>query len=900
MNGIHDTSASGEGLRTAGTPAEPWRRPIPELLREFAVDAEGGLGAEEARRRLAAYGPNRLLEGRRRSPVRMFLDQFADFMIVVLILAGVVAGVVGEPQDTIAIVVIVVLNAIIGFVQEFRAERAMAALKLLAAPSAQVRRAGAVCVVPAEEVVPGDVVLLEAGSVVPADLRMFESMQLKIDEAALTGESHPAEKTTDALHEAELPIGDRRNMAYKGTLVSYGRGRGLVVATGMATEIGRIAVLLSTTEQVRTPLQKRLAAFGKRLALVVIAVCGIIFAVGLLRGEPPVVMFLTAISLAVAAIPEALPAVVTVSLAIGARNMVRKNALIRHLPAVETLGSVTYICTDKTGTLTENRMRVTEFHVGGVTLRERSDTLPAVLLRALALNNDARRDDGGGILGDPTETALYAAAAESGLEGAAVAREAPRLAEIPFDSGRALMTTVHRAPGGAVAYTKGAPERLLELCTREWSAAGPRALRREELARVAEEMAARGLRVLAFGYRDVARADAADTAVLESELCFIGFVGLIDPPRAEAGEAVRTCRTAGITPVMITGDHPATARAIAMELGIGTDDGEVLTGREMAAMPEAQLSRRVDTLRVYARVAPEQKNAIVGALQRRGEFVAMTGDGVNDAPALKRADIGVAMGRIGTDVAREASDMVLLDDNFATIVAAVREGRRIFDNIRKFIRYALTGNSAEIWTLFLAPFLLLPLPLLPIHILWINLVTDGLPGLALAVEPAERNLMNRPPRPPQESIFAGGMWQHMLWVGLLMAGVSLVAQAWAYHTGSAHWQSMVFTVLTLSQMGHVLAIRSERDSLFTLGLSGNVPLLGAVLLTFALQMAILYVPSLQMVFRTAPLSAEELLICFGLSTVVFVSVEIEKWLFRRGWIYRNDNQARRSANVQLH
>ncbi len=900
MNDIHDTAASGVGSRSAAAPPEPWRRPIAELLRQLGVDAEGGLGVEEARRRLAAHGPNRLLEGKRRSPVRMFVDQFADFMIVVLILAAVVAGMVGEPQDAIAIVVIVVLNAIIGFVQEFRAERAMAALKLLAAPSAQVRRAGTVCVVPAEEVVPGDIVLLEAGSVVPADLRMFESMQLRIDEAALTGESHPAEKTIDVLHEADLPIGDRRNMAYKGTLVSYGRGRGLVVATGMATEIGHIAVLLSTTEQVRTPLQKRLAAFGKRLALVVIAVCAIIFTIGLLRGVPPVMMFLTAISLAVAAIPEALPAVVTVSLAIGARNMVRKNALIRHLPAVETLGSVTYICTDKTGTLTENRMRATEFHVGGVTQREPSDTLPAVLLRALALNNDARRDDSGEILGDPTETALYAAAAAAGLEGAAAAKEAPRLAEIPFDSGRALMTTVHRVPGGAVAFAKGAPERLLERCTRQWTRSGPLPVQRQELARVSEEMAARGLRVLAFACRELGQADAIDSEAIEGELCFIGFVGLSDPPRAEAEEAVRTCRTAGITPVMITGDHPATARAIAMDLGIATEDDEILTGKAMAAMPEAQLSRRVDALRVYARVAPEQKNAIVGALQRRGEFVAMTGDGVNDAPALKQADIGVAMGRIGTDVAREAADMVLLDDNFATIVAAVREGRRIFDNIRKFIRYALTGNSAEIWTLFLAPFLFLPLPLLPIHILWINLVTDGLPGLALAVEPAERNVMKRPPRPPQESIFAGGMWQHMLWVGLLMAGVSLVAQAWAYHTGSAHWQSMVFTVLTLAQMGHVLAIRSERDSLFTLGLFSNVPLLGAVLLTFGLQMAILYVHPLQMVFRTAPLSAEELLICFGLSTVVFVSVEIEKWMFRRGWIYRNDNQARKPENVQWH
>jgi len=896
MNDIPEQAAAGGGVSPVDPTSQPWRRPVEEVLRALAVAADRGLDAEEARQRLAAYGPNRLLEGKRRSPVRMFVDQFADFMIVVLIIAGVVAGLVGEPHDTIAIVVIVILNAVIGFVQEFRAERAMAALKMLAAPSAQVRRAGAVRNLPAEELVPGDIVLLEAGSVVPADLRLLESMQLKIDEAALTGESQAAEKRTNALRETQLPIGDRRNMAYKGTLVTYGRGWGVVVATGMATEIGRIAGLLSTTEQVRTPLQKRLAAFGQRLALVVIALCGIIFAVGLLRGEPPVVMFLTAISLAVAAIPEALPAVVTVSLALGARKMVRQNALIRHLPAVETLGSVTYICTDKTGTLTENRMRAAEFYVDGVTLRDPAGAVPRLLLRALALNNDARRAEGGAILGDPTETALYAAAAAGGIEGAAEAERAPRLAEIPFDPERALMTTVHREAGGAVAYTKGAPERLLARCTRQWTQAGePRPAQREKLARVAEEMAARGLRVLAFAYRELGQTQAFEPEALEGELCFIGFVGLIDPPRAEAREAVRICRSAGITPVMITGDHPATARAIAVQLGIAAHDDGIVTGSDLAVMSEARLIKEVDALRVYARVAPEQKNAIVTALQRRGEFVAMTGDGVNDAPALKRADIGVAMGRIGTDVAREASDMVLLDDNFATIVAAVREGRRIFDNIRKFVRYAMTGNSAELWTLFLAPLLFLPLPLLPIHILWINLVTDGLPGLALAVEPAERNVMKRPPRPPQESIFAGGMWQHMLWVGLLMAGVSLVAQAWAYHTGSAHWQSMVFTVLTLAQMGHVLAIRSERDSLFTLGLFSNLPLLGAVLLTFALQMAILYVPALQVVFRTAPLSVQELLICIALSSVVFVSVEVEKWMYRRGWIYREDSRARKTA-----
>ncbi|MGR8998352.1 MAG: cation-translocating P-type ATPase [Gammaproteobacteria bacterium] len=851
------------------------------------VDPEKGLSQEEVEDRLAAHGPNAILEQRRRGPIRMFFGQFADFMIIVLIIAGIVSGLIGGFTDTIAIVVIVVLNAVIGFVQEFRAEKAVAALMRLASPTAQVLREGEIKTIAAQELVPGDLVMLEAGNIVPADLKLLDVTRLKVEEAALTGESLPVEKSGALIRELDSPLGDRRNMAYKGTIATYGRGLGVVIATGMDTELGKIAELLRQEKETKTPLQQRLARFGQRLALLVLAICAIIFVVGVLRGVPPVLMFMTAISLAVAAIPEALPAVATVSLALGARRLVRKNALIRRLPAVETLGSVTFICSDKTGTLTQNRMHAEVFYVEGVLKKGIASDFPSRLLRALALNNDARRDESGQLLGDPTEIALYEAAESAGYEGAELANDAPRLDEIPFDSERKLMTTLHQENGEFIAYAKGAPEALLPCCVSLWADGGPQSLNSEKILAAADQMAADGLRVLALAYRQFSeRPPALSADTIENELCFLGLVGLMDPPRPEAREAVELCQTAGIIPVMITGDHPATARAIAMRLGIADESSRVLTGPELARMNLEEFEKQVEDVRVYARVAPEQKINIVKALQDKGEFVAMTGDGVNDAPALRTANIGIAMGKIGTDVAREASHMVLLDDNFATIVAAVREGRRIFDNIRKFIKYTMTSNSAEIWTLFLAPFLGLPIPLLPIHILWINLVTDGLPGLALAVEPEERGVMQRPPRPPQESIFAQGMWQHILWIGLLMGGVSLFSQGWAYFTGSAHWQSMVFTVLTLSQMGHVLAIRSERESLFSQGLFSNKPLLSSVLLTFGLQMAVLYVPFLQPIFKTEALSRDELLFCLALSSIVFFVVEIEKWMRRRGWIYR--------------
>jgi len=875
-----------ESLRFPDPDYQPWHcQPVTSALTALGSSLESGLSAEEAEDRLRRHGPNAIREGKRRGPLRMLLAQFADFMIVVLIVAAIISGLVGEPADTVAIIVIVMLNAIIGFVQEYRAERAMAALKRMAAPAANVRRSGEFVTLPADRMVPGDVVQVEAGNVIPADLRLAEAAQLEIAEAALTGESQPVRKATEPLGDPDLPVGDRSNMAYKGTTVSRGRGVGVVVATGMETELGRIATLLSREQEVRTPLQKRLAAFATRLAWAVLAICAIVFGAGLIRGEPVVLMFLTAVSLAVAAIPEALPAVVTISLALGARRMVRQNALIRRLPAVETLGSITYICSDKTGTLTENRMRVESLRVSGAEFAGENAPEPwPTLFRALALCNDARLGSGQDAAGDPTEVALLRAATDRGYDKAALEAEQPRLAELPFDSERMRMATVHRAHHGAIAYVKGAPEAVLERAPWRLNESGLSPFDAEEILAEAESMAAEGLRVLAVGCRSFDRVpERLEEA--EEDLCFLGLVGLLDPPRKEAGPAVEECRSAGITPVMITGDHPATARAIARRLGIlGKGEG-IVTGPELAAMSDETLAGRVRDIQVYARVDPEQKIRIVKALQSKGEFVAMTGDGVNDAPALKRAEIGIAMGKVGTDVAREASAMVLLDDNFATIVHAVREGRRIFDNIRKFIKYTMTSNSGEIWTIFLAPFLGLPIPLLPIHILWINLVTDGLPGLALAPEPAERNVMRRPPRPPNESIFAHGMWQHILWVGLLMGGISLLTQAWAYHTGSAHWQTMVFTVLCLSQLGHALAVRSENESLFTIGIGSNLPLAGAVALTILLQLAVIYLPAANAIFKTEPLSLGELMLCLVLSTAVFWAVEAEKWMIRRNWIY---------------
>ena len=870
----------------------PWHTDAVEsIARTLQVDVAQGLSQAQATERLARHGPNAIVAARTPGPLRLFARQFTDVLVLILLAAALIAGLIGDLADTLVILFIVLLDAVVGFVQEYRAERAVAALKQLGTPDASVLRDAQRRQIATSELVPGDVVLLEAGNLIPADLRWIETHGLITEEAALTGESHGSEKQIAALADPDTPLAERRNMAYKGTLVTQGRGRGIVVATGMGTELGRIAALLQAKHDNRTPLQKRLAVFGRSLAYVVLGLCALLFVTGVLRGEPTMTMLLTAVSLAVAAIPESLPAVITAALALGARALARQNALARNLPAVETLGSVTVICSDKTGTLTLNRMRVEQMVVNDRVQTPEAATpataATAMLLRALALNTDVEDGAQDTPVGEPTEVALYSCAHQAGYRKSELLLSFPRVAELPFDSTRKRMTTLHKNKDSGqnesiIAFTKGAPESVLPLCRQWLNGDALTAATLDAWQRQAQDLAAAGLRVLAVAFRNwPALTTRLDVQTVEHDLVFVGMIGLLDPPRPEARDAVMQCRAAGIMPVMITGDHPATARAIAQPLGFIEDGGEVMTGTELERLPLEEFEERVKHIRVYARVAPEQKIKIVQALQDRGEFVAMTGDGVNDAPALKRADIGVAMGRIGTDVAKEASDMILLDDNFATIVVAVRAGRRIYDNIRKFVRYMLTTNSGELWVLLLAPFLGLPIPLLPIHILWINFVTDGFPALALAAEPEEKNIMQRPPRPPGENLFAHGLWQHILWVGLLTGALVLFVQAWALSTGKEHWQTMVFTLLTFAQLAHVLAIRSEHESLFTQGLGSNRPLLVAVAGAFGLQLATIYHPFMNTLFKTQPLTAAELGICVLLASVVFVAVEIEKWFRRR-------------------
>ncbi|MEZ5934931.1 MAG: cation-transporting P-type ATPase [Alphaproteobacteria bacterium] len=874
-----------------------------QVVAQLDVDPDQGLSTTEAERRRTCFGDNRIADEDRFRPLLLLVRQFTDVMILILAAAAIVAGLIGEVTDTVAILVIMVLNAVVGFVQDFRAERALQALKSLATPTVRVVRDGGVTTVSDTDLVPGDVVLLEAGNIVPADMRVIETSDLTIDEAALTGESVPVVKNAAASLADDAALGDRVTMAYKGTLVTRGRARCLVVGTGAATELGHIAGLMRERERPMTPLQKRLASFGRWLSLAVLGICIIVLAAGLLRGEPPLLMVLTAISLAVAAIPEALPAVVTIALALGAKRMAAEMALIRRLPAVETLGSVTDICSDKTGTLTENRMRAERFILANGETRstpppaDAPDWQPYLL--AMALNNDVEPRAGGEPLGDPTEIALWQAVEAAGVERRTLLRDWPRRLEVPFDAGRRRMTTVHAGPNGPVAIVKGAPEAVLPLCTRQHGAEGDDMFDRPAAEARATEAAGQGFRVLALAMRDLdALGDALDADEVEADLTFLGLVGMVDPPRAGVKEALDLCRSAGIRVTMISGDHPATAAAIAMRLGMRDDGDRVLIGAEVAMLGDDQRRTIIPETRVVARASPEQKIDIVTALQASGRIAAMTGDGVNDAPALKQADIGIAMGQKGTDVAREAADMVLLDDNFTTIVSAVRQGRRIYDNIRKFIKYTMTSNAGEIWAIFLAPFVGLPLPLLPIQILWINLMTDGLPGLALSVEPAERNVMARPPRPPGEHVFAGGMWQHIVWVGLLIGGLTLGAQAWAYHAGSDNWQTVAFTVLTLSQLAHALAVRSERASLLRIGLLSNPLLLGAIALTLLLQLAVVFASPLQPIFKTTGLSAVELVVCLTLPLIVLIAVEAEKWLVRRGLLYRSGDEVPGFAKTQ--
>lgn len=852
---------------------------VEDTIRSMNSRAEG-LSLNEVQSRLEKYGRNELKEKKKIPTWMLFLRQFKDFMILILIAAAVLSGFMGDMTDTIIILIIVLLNAIVGFVQEYRAEKAMEALQKITLSHVQVLRDSQPTVISSKEVVPGDVVLLEAGNIVPADMRLMVSNKLKIDESSLTGESVPVDKGSNDITGKDIALGDQLNMAFKGTLVSNGRAKGLVIATGMKTELGKIADLLQQKEAA-TPLQVRMEKFGKKLSYIILLICAILFLTGILRGEEPYKILLLSISLAVAAIPEALPALITIALSRGASRLAKKQALVRKLPAVETLGSVTFICSDKTGTLTQNKMRVVAKRSIG------PSDLPSLNL-CMTLNHDVQINGDNETIGEPTELAMvHDIIDEYDLETfKQVLEDHPRVAELPFDSDRKCMTTVHHYKEKFLIVTKGASEAISAALLNESDI--------KFLEEYAETWAAQGKRVLAYAYDVVdALPKPFNYAMVESGLKLAGVVGLMDPPREEVKDAITKCKTAGIKPVMITGDHPATAKAIAKAVGILEDKDLVLTGSDLKKIEEVDFSEIVEKVAVYARVSPDQKLRIVKNLQNKGHFAAMTGDGVNDAPSLKAANIGVAMGINGTDVSKEASDLVLLDDNFATIVKAVKEGRRIFDNIRKFVKYIMTCNGAEIWTILLAPLLGMPFPLLPIHILWINLVTDGLPALALASEEAEKDIMERPPRPTNESLFSDGVGYHIIWVGLLMAGVTLAIQAWSLHQGLEHWQTMVFTVLSLSQLGHVLGVRSDRTFLYRQGIFSNIPLLSAVILTFLLQLGVIYLPFMNEIFRTEPLSWSELAICIGASLVVFHAVELEKWIRKK---YMNNGK---SLSIQI-
>lgn len=840
--------------------------------------SQDGISEEEATQRLHQFGTNELIEKKEKAWWLLLLHQFADFMILLLLVAAIVSGLLGEITDTIIIIVLVLLNALIGFSQEYRARNVVKALKKMAALNAMVLREQQALIIPSSQLVPGDILLLDAGNVVAADARLVRTSQLTLQESSLTGEAAEIEKNADAIITTDADLGDRINMVYKGTFITKGNAQAVVTATGMKTELGRIATLLHE-EETLTPLQKKMKRFSKQLSVIILIVCAIIFMVDWLRGGQPMLMLLTAISLAVAAIPEALPSVITIALSFGAKKMARQNALIKKLPAVETLGAVTYICSDKTGTLTQNKMQVVKVFCNGKMYDAKNineDACGQWPFIICALNNTIVERENDELMGDSTETALYSFAIKKNYQRRTLLQQFPLVAALPFDAERKCMTTVHEYNDSFISFTKGAPDVILAKTFFENNAA------RKDVEDAVESMASEGLRAIALALHKWGVLPHPFTGnVFEQDLVFVALAGITDPLRPESHTAVELCKAAGIKPIMITGDHALTARMIAIQTGIIDNVNDVLiTSSQLMHIDDARLKKEIENIKVLARVTPEQKLRIVKALQQKGEVVAMTGDGVNDAPALQLADIGVAMGINGTDVSKEAADMILLDDNFNTIVKAIKEGRRIYDNIRKFIRYIMMSNAGEVWAIFLAPFFGLPVPLLPIHILWINLVTDGLPGLALAIEYAEKNIMQRPPRAVNENIFSGGMGWQILWAGFLMGIVSIVMQVIAIRNNSLHWQTMVFTVICFSQLGNAIAVRSETVSAFQLGPFSNKFMLYAISVTVGLQFAIIYIPALNKIFNLQPLTINELLLTLLLSSVTFVAIEMDK-LVRR-------------------
>jgi Ca2+-transporting ATPase len=859
-----------------------------EVCSHFAVDPDCGVDSAEAARRLAGQGRNELTETGGISPWRILWEQCTSTMALILTTAAVISLAIGSIRDAVSILAIVCLFATLGFVQEYRAERAIRALKRLAVPTVRVRRDGAVSEIIASGLVAGDVILLESGNVVPADCRLLESYSLKVQESLLTGETEAVEKYTVPLPDDNPPIGDRLNMVWMGTTATAGRGVALVVAIGMATELGRIAGMLQGVQNEPTPLQKRLDRLGKVLVALAVAIAGVVFGLGVWRGEPLRVMLMTAVSLAVAAIPEGLPAVVTITLAIGAQRMLKRHALIRKLPAVETLGSVTVICSDKTGTLTENRMTVTRL-ISTAALEGSSEDADKTLLRvASVLCNDAilRSEDGQEtVVGDPTEGALLLDATASGLFRSELEQSFPRVAEVAFDSAVRRMLTIHTvsaagakhaavqalgaAAGDRLVFAKGASDAIMQICADDLSL-------HTAVTRQVDALAAQGQRVLAVAFRLVKADEHQDLAECQRGLSLLGLAAMMDPLRDEAREAVSRCLKAGIRPLMITGDHPLTALTIAAQAGI-VSQGGVLVGRELDELGVAGLAGRIGDVSVYSRVSPEHKLMIIQALQQRGEVVAMTGDGVNDAPALKKADIGVAMGITGSDVAKEAADMVLLDDNFATIVSAVEEGRTIYANILRFIEFSVSGNLGKIMAVLLLPFLGLPNPLTPLQLLWLNLLTDGLLGLGMGVERPEPDVMNRRPISPASQIFDRRMIRRTLLTGGIigLSTILLTRHYWSSHPDGT-WQTVLFTSLAFAQIGQAMAQRSSRFSFLSMGLFSNPLLLSMVCAVIVLQAAVVYLAVLQPFFKTAPLSPETLGWVVIPGITVFIVLELVK------------------------